>query len=337
MLNYINFVQIAYLFIAIFGLFIPLLISVAFLTLVERKILGAIQRRVGPDQVGFVGLLQPIADAAKLIFKETVIPNSSNQFLYFLAPILSFSLSLAIWAPIPIGYVGGLVNIDLGILYIFGLSSLSVYSIVLAGWSSGSRYAFLGALRSAAQMISYEVSFGLILISVLMCVGSLSLAEIVEFQNSYIWFGIPLFPLSIVFFISTLAETSRPPFDLPEAEAELVAGYNVEYSSIGFALFFIAEYANIIMMSTLNVVVFWGGWSSPVWLIPSSLIFIFKVVFFVILFIWVRAVLPRYRYDQLMFLGWKVFLPISLGYVVFVSVVLIILYNFIYIYIYKII
>lgn len=327
MVVYIDFGQIAYLVVAIFGLLVPLLIAVAFLTLVERKVLGAVQRRLGPDQVGFLGLLQPIADAAKLIFKETVIPNSSNQFLYFLAPVFSFFLSLAIWAPIPIGTLGGLANIDLGLLYIFALSSLGVYSIVLAGWSSGSRYAFLGALRSTAQMISYEVSFGLILVSVLLCAGSLSLSDIVEFQNSYIWFGIPLFPLSIVFFISTLAETNRPPFDLPEAEAELVAGYNVEYSSIGFALFFIAEYANIIMMSTLNVVIFWGGWSSPVWflsLVPASLIFMLKVTTVVILFIWVRAVLPRYRYDQLMFLGWKVFLPISLVYVIFVSVVLLV-------------
>lgn len=316
-----NFVQLVYFCIAVVGLVVPLLISVAFLTLVERKVLGAVQRRLGPDQVGFLGLLQPIADAAKLIFKETVIPNSSNQFLYFLAPILSLFISLSIWAPIPIGRVGGLVNIDLGILYIFGLSSLGVYSVVLAGWASGSRYAFLGALRSAAQMISYEVSFGLILVSVLMCVGSLSLYDIVVFQSSCIWLGIPLFPLSIVFFISTLAETSRPPFDLPEAEAELVAGYNVEYSSIGFALFFIAEYANIIMMATLNVIIFWGGWH-PVWPFSGTFIFLMKILFVVILFIWVRAVLPRYRYDQLMFLGWKVFLPISLMYVVFVAIVL---------------
>jgi NADH-quinone oxidoreductase subunit H len=326
--DYVSILRFVYLVGAIFSLFIPLLISVAFLTLVERKILGSVQRRVGPDQVGFLGLLQPIADAAKLIFKETVVPNSSHYFLYFLAPILSFTLSLAIWAPIPIGIMGGLANIDLGILYIFGLSSLSVYSIVLAGWSSGSRYAFLGALRSAAQMISYEVSLGLIVISVLLCVGSLSLLDIVEFQNTCIWLGVPLFPLSVVFFISTLAETSRPPFDLPEAEAELVAGYNVEYSSIGFALFFIAEYANIIMMSTLNVVLFWGGWSFPISFIPSTLIFVFKIVLFVILFIWVRAVLPRYRYDQLMFLGWKVFLPISLTYVLFVSIILVILFCF---------
>jgi len=323
----VMFIQLFYYFISIFGLLIPLLLGVAFLTLVERKILGAIQRRFGPDQVGFFGLLQPIADAAKLIFKETVVPATANQFLYFLAPILSFSLSLSIWAPIPVGKLGGLVNIDLGLLYLFGLSSLGVYSIVLAGWSSGSRYAFLGALRSAAQMISYEVSFGLILVSVLLCVGSLSLQDIVVFQEKYIWLGIPLFPLSIIFFISTLAETNRPPFDLPEAEAELVAGYNVEYSAIGFALFFIAEYANIIMMSALNVIIFWGGWSSPFWIlsfVPCSIFFSFKVMIFVFFFIWVRAVLPRYRYDQLMFLGWKVFLPISLAYVFCVSAILII-------------
>lgn len=323
----VNITQILYFGAILVSFLIPLLISVALLTLVERKILGSIQRRVGPNQVGFLGLLQPIADAAKLIFKETVIPISSHRGLYVIAPVLSFSLSLAIWAPIPLGKFGAIANIDLGILYLFGLSSLSVYSIVLAGWSSGSRYAFLGALRSAAQMISYEVSFGLILLSVLMCVGSLSINDIVMFQSSYVWLSVPLLPLSVVFFISTLAETSRPPFDLPEAEAELVAGYNVEYSSIGFALFFIAEYANIIMMSTLNVVIFWGGWSAPALFlnfIPVYLVFVLKIVFFIVLFIWVRAVLPRYRYDQLMFLGWKVFLPISLVYVFITSVVLIV-------------
>lgn len=322
--NFLNFI------ITIFGFIVPLLIAVAFLTLVERKILGSIQRRLGPDQVGFLGLLQPIADAAKLIFKETVFPSTANRYIYALAPILSFMFSLVIWLPFTLGINGAIIDIDLGILYVFGISSLGVYSVVLAGWASGSRYAFLGSLRSAAQMISYEVSLGLILVSVVLCVGSLRISEIVEFQDENVWFFVPMFPLSVIFFISTLAETNRPPFDLPEAEAELVSGYNVEYSSVGFALFFIAEYANIIMMSSLNVLVFFGGWSVPrlcSFFLSPGLGFVIKIMMFVSLFIWMRAVLPRYRYDQLMYLGWKVFLPVSLFYVVFVTIILIILVN----------
>lgn len=305
---------------------IPLLISVAYLTLLERKILGAIQRRFGPDQVGFMGLLQPISDAAKLIFKETVLPVYSNKFLYILAPILSFMLAISVWAVIPLGFFGCLAAIDLGLIYIFAISSLGVYSIVISGWASGSRYAFLGALRSSAQMISYEVSFGLVLVSILLCVNSLNIYDVVMFQYQNGWFIVPFFPLFIVFFVSTLAETNRSPFDLPEAEAELVSGYNVEYSSISFALFFIAEYMNIILMSVLNVCFFFGGWTSPLpylEFIPDSIWFSFKICFFLILFIWVRAVLPRYRYNQLMSLGWKVFLPISFGYVAIVSIILI--------------
>ena len=324
-----NFIlQFFELIITILGTIVPLLISVAYLTLVERKILASIQRRLGPDQVGLLGLLQPIADASKLIFKETIIPIVSDKFLFIIAPILSFLLSFIAWAVIPFGNFGAIVEIDLSILYIFGISSLGVYSIIIAGWSSSSRYAFLGALRSAAQMISYEVSFGLILISILLCCNTLNLTEIINYQINVIWFGIPMFPLAIIFFISTLAETNRPPFDLPEAEAELVAGYNVEYSSIGFALFFIAEYFNIIFMSTLNVILFWGGWGSffnSFNFIPSSFYFIIKILFFIFLFIFIRAILPRYRYDQLMYLGWKVFLPISLAYIFFISSILIFL------------
>jgi NADH-quinone oxidoreductase subunit H len=318
------FIDFFFLFFSVCSLFLPVLISVAFLTLVERKILAAIQRRYGPDQVGFRGLLQPIADAIKLICKETVFPVLSNKFLYLISPIFSFFLSLISWVVIPVNEFGALINIDIGFLYIFGISSLGVYSIILSGWSSGSSYAFLGALRSAAQMISYEVSFGLTLVSILFCTNSLNIMEVVEFQINYIWFVFPFLPLFFIFFISTLAETNRPPFDLPEAEAELVAGYNVEYSSAGFALFFIAEYANIILMSTLNVLLFFGGWG-PIFglsIIPGSIWFSIKVIFFVVLFVWVRAVLPRYRYDQLMNIGWKVFLPLSLSYVFFSAVVL---------------
>jgi NADH-quinone oxidoreductase subunit H len=322
------FIQILEILFSILGTVVPLLIAVAYMTLVERKILGSVQRRLGPDQVGVMGLLQPISDAAKLIFKETVLPSVSDKFLFIVAPILSFLLSLMAWAVVPFGINGPIADIDLGVLYIFGISSLGVYSIIIAGWSSSSRYAFLGALRSAAQMISYEVSFGLILVSILLSCGTLNLTEIVLFQDETVWFVIPFFPLSIIFFISTLAETNRPPFDLPEAEAELVAGYNVEYSSIGFALFFISEYLNIILMSTLNVIFFWGGWSVPfqsfLFWFPPSVCFTLKILVFLFLFIWIRAILPRYRYDQLMHLGWKVFLPTSLAYVILVSAIMII-------------
>lgn len=300
---------------------VPILLSVAFFTLVERKILSAMQRRKGPNIVGFFGLLQPFADALKLLVKETLYPSKANQRLFVFAPILSFGLSIASWGVIPFdfGYVIG--DINLGVLYIFAMSSLGVYAIIIAGWSSNSRYSFLGGLRSSAQMISYEISIGLILINVLLCVGSLNLTEIVVFQEG-IWFIVPLFPLFLMFLISTLAETSRAPFDLPEAEGELVAGYFVEYGSVGFALFFIAEYANIILMSSLSVIFFIGGWYAPFNLdfsLPGIVWFVAKTLFFMFVFVWVRAALPRYRYDQLMQLGWKVFLPLSIGWMVFTS------------------
>lgn len=302
---------------------VPVLLAVAFYTLVERKILSAIQRRKGPNVVGIFGLLQPFADALKLILKETVFPSTSNKLLFLIAPLLSFILSVIGWAVIPFDSGVVLSDINLGILYIFAVSSLGVYAIVIAGWSSNSRYAFLGGLRSSAQMISYEVSIGLILINVLLCVGSLNLSSIVMFQQ-YIWFFIPLFPLCGMFLISALAETSRSPFDLPEAEGELVAGYFVEYGSIGFALFFIAEYANIILMSSLGVILFFGGWLPLLNLgilsvIPGIFWFVLKLNVILFFFIWVRSALPRYRYDQLMQLGWKVFLPLSLGCVIFTS------------------
>nr|YP_008802502.1 NADH dehydrogenase subunit 1 [Asclepias syriaca]AGZ63019.1 NADH dehydrogenase subunit 1 [Asclepias syriaca] len=312
---------------SILGIILPLLLGVAFLVLAERKVMAFVQRRKGPDVVGSFGLLQPIADGLKLILKEPISPSSANFFLFRMAPVTTFMLSLVAWAVVPFDYGMVLSDLNIGLLYLFAISSLGVYGIIIAGWSSNSKYAFLGALRSAAQMVSYEVSIGLILITVLICVGSCNLSEIVMAQKQ-IWFGIPLFPVLVMFFISCLAETNRAPFDLPEAEAELVAGYNVEYSSMGFALFFLGEYANMILMSGLCTLLFLGGWLPILDLpiskrIPGSIWFSIKVIFFLFLYIWVRAAFPRYRYDQLMGLGWKVFLPLSLAWVVSVSGVLV--------------
>lgn len=305
------------------AIILPLILTVAYITYAERKVIGAMQLRVGPNVVGWFGLLQPIADAIKLLHKETIIPESSSKILFFLAPLITFCFSLAAWAVIPFDEGVVISDINVGILYLFATSSLAVYGIILAGWASNSKYAFLGSLRSAAQMISYEVSLGLIIITVLINVGSLNLSEIVLAQNDT-WFIIYLFPMWVIFFISSLAEANRTPFDLPEAEAELVAGYHVEYSSFAFALFFLGEYANMILLSALNVILFFGGWLPPFNIgfftaIPGFIWFALKIMFFLFLFIWVRATLPRYRYDQLMHLGWKVFLPISLFAVIFVS------------------
>ena len=292
---------------------VPLLISVAYFTLAERKIMGSIQRRKGPNVIGWFGLLTPLADGLKLFSKETILPSNSDLIVFVIAPMTTFLLSLIGWAVIPFGegIVGS--DIQIGVLYLFGISSLGVYGIITSGWSSNSKYAFLGALRSAAQMVSYEVSIGFIIICVVLCVGSFNLTEIVIAQKN-IWFCIPLFPVFIMFFISALAETNRHPFDLPEAEAELVSGYNVEYSAMGFALFFLGEYANMLLMSCLTLFDIF-----PFNIIPSFIWFGLKICFFVILFIWFRAILPRYRYDQLMTLGWKVFLPLSLSYLLFIS------------------
>jgi len=303
----------SYILFSFITLLIPLLLIVAYLTLVERKVIGSSQRRLGPNTVGFLGLTQPIADGVKLFLKETILPSNANIIIFITTPISVFFFSLLNWLIIPLNYGIVFADINLGILYFFAISSLSVYGIVLAGWSSNSKYAFLGALRSAAQMIAYEVSIGLILISVLLCVSSLNFSEIVYFQEE-IWFVIPHFFAFLLFFVSALAETNRAPFDLPEAEAELVSGYNVEYSAMTFALFFLAEYANIIFVSTLITILFFGGWNCYAFF--STPIFILKILFNLILFIWVRTSLPRFRYDQLMRLGWKVFLPISLGLVI---------------------
>lgn len=304
---------------------VPLLISVAYFTLAERKILGVIQRRRGPNVIGVYGLLQPLADGFKLLVKETIIPSSANKFLFILSPIITFLISLMGWAIIPFDKTAFLSEINIGILYIFAISSLGVYGIIMSGWSSNSKYAFLGALRSAAQMVSYEVSIGFIIITIVICCGSFNLQTIISSQQN-VWFIVPFFPLFLLFFISGLAETNRHPFDLPEAETELVSGYNVEYSAMGFALFSLGEYANMLLMSSLNIILFFGGWLAPLKLlnfIPGSIWFGLKICFFVILFSWMRAALPRYRYDQLMGLGWKVFLPISVSYLIVTFLVLI--------------
>ena len=301
-------------------LLIPVLVSVAMIVWLDRRVWAFVQKRQGPNVVGPFGLLQSLADALKYIFKEIIIPASSNKVIFILAPIITMTLALIAWAVIPFGEDKVLANINVGILYIFAVSSLGVYGIIMGGWASNSKYPFLGAIRSAAQMVSYEVSIGIIIINVLLCVGSLNLNDIVIAQRN-IWFIAPLFPMFVIFFISALAETNRPPFDLPEAEAELVAGYQTEYSGMMYAMFWLGEYANILLMCALGSILFLGGWLSPLDfypfnLIPGAIWLVLKILLLFILFALVKAIVPRYRYDQLMRLGWKIFLPLSLTYVV---------------------
>ena len=308
------------------ALLVPLLIGVAYLTYAERKVLAAMQLRKGPNVVGPFGLLQPFADALKMLMKETIVPSGSNRLLFLLAPMLTFGLAMLAWAVIPVADGWAIADINVGILYLFAISSLGVYGIIIAGWASNSKYAFLGAMRSAAQMVSYEVSMGFVLVSVLLCVGSLNLTDVVRAQST-VWFAIPLFPMFIIFFISALAETNRPPFDLVEAESELVAGFMVEYSSIPYMLFMLGEYVAIVTMCALTTILFLGGWLSPIpfapftW-VPGIIWFILKATLVFFMFAMVKAFVPRYRYDQLMRLGWKVFLPISLFMVIAVAGVL---------------
>jgi NADH-quinone oxidoreductase subunit H len=306
-----------------FAIILPLLLAVAFLTLLERKVMASMHQRKGPNVVGFFGLLQAFADGLKLFVKETIFPSSANTLIFILAPITTFLISLAVWAVIPFGNHLVFADLNIGVIYIFAISSLGVYGIIFSGWSSNSKWSFLGSLRSTAQMISYEVSIGIIVLCVLLCVGSLNLFDIVESQRN-VWFIIPLFPLFVMFFISGLAETNRSPFDLPEAEAELVSGYNTEYSAIGFVLFFLGEYTNMVLMSSVITIYFLGGWFSPFAIVsfvslPGIFWFGLKTSFVLFFFVWVRATYPRYRYDQLMRLGWKVFLPFSLGWLIFIS------------------
>jgi NADH-quinone oxidoreductase subunit H len=316
----------------IIAIIVPLLLAVAYLTYAERKVLAAAQLRKGPNVVGPFGLLQPIADGLKLLLKETVIPSGANRGVFLAAPILTFVLSLVAWAVIPFDAGVVVANINVGILYLFAISSLGVYGIIMAGWASNSKYAFLGALRSAAQMVSYEVSIGFVMVTVLLCAGSLNLSDIVQSQNGRFgligWYWLALFPMFIVFFVSGLAETNRSPFDLPEGESELVAGYFVEYSAMAFALFYLGEYANMILTSAMTSVLFLGGWLSPLpfppftW-VPGPIWFALKIALMLFGFLWVRATFPRFRYDQLMRLGWKVFLPLSLFWLVLTAGVLV--------------
>jgi NADH-quinone oxidoreductase subunit H len=301
-------------------LLVPVLVSVAMIVWLDRRVWAFVQKRQGPNVVGPFGLLQSLADALKYIFKEMIIPSSSNKVIFILAPIVTMTLALIAWAVIPFGTTQVLADINVGILYLFAVSSLGVYGIIMGGWASNSKYPFLGAIRSAAQMVSYEVSIGVIIINVLLCVGSLNLNDIVIAQKN-LWFVIPLFPMFVIFFISALAETNRPPFDLPEAEAELVAGYQTEYSGMMYAMFWLGEYANILLMCAMGAILFLGGWLSPIeiypfTLVPGALWLILKILLLFFLFALVKAIVPRYRYDQLMRLGWKVFLPFSLIWVV---------------------
>nr|YP_684410.1 NADH dehydrogenase subunit 1 [Oltmannsiellopsis viridis]ABC96369.1 NADH dehydrogenase subunit 1 [Oltmannsiellopsis viridis] len=319
--------SISFILLKLLALTVPALVGIAYFTLAERKIMASIQRRRGPNVVGIFGILQPLSDGLKLLVKEPLLPNDANLAIYFFAPVLTFLLSQVFWAVIPFDEGAVLADIDVGLLYIFAISSLGIYGVITSGWSSNSKYAFLGAMRATAQMVSYEVSIGLILMTVLLCVGSLNLTEIVLAQKS-VWFAVPLFPSLIMFFISCLAETNRAPFDLVEGESEIVAGYFIEYSSMGFALFFLAEYNSMIVMCCLCTILFLGGWLSPLdialfnW-VPGPIWFALKSLIFIFLFVHVRAALPRMRYDALMRVGWKNLLPLSLAYVILTAGILV--------------
>ena len=313
------------------AILVPVLVSVAYLTLAERKVMAAMQMRRGPNVVGPFGLLQPFADALKMLMKETIVPTGANRMLFLVAPLLTMTLAMIAWAVIPVNDGWAVGDINVGVLYLFAVSSMGVYGIIIAGWASNSKYAFLGALRSAAQMVSYEVSMGFVIVTVLLCAGSLNLTDIVLAQNRGLgllnWYFLPLFPMFVIFFVSILAETNRAPFDLPEGESEIVGGFHVEYGAMTFGLFFLGEYANMILMSALTSILFLGGWLPPVDLapfnwVPGPIWFILKICFVLFMFIWVRATFPRYRYDQLMRLGWKVFLPLSLGWLILTAGVL---------------
>ena len=306
----------------IVAVILPLMISVAYLTYFERKVIGYMQVRIGPNRVGYFGLLQPIADALKLLFKEIILPTASNKVLFFLAPILAIAPAFAAWAVIPFDLNFVIADIDASLLYILAMTSIAVYGVIIAGWASNSKYAFLGSLRSAAQIVSYEIAMGFTVVGVLMCANSLNLGKIVMGQEGgfwhwYIW---PLFPLFIIYFISAVAETNRAPFDVAEGESEIVAGFHVEYSGMAFAVFFLAEYANMILVSMLAALMFLGGWLSPILFIPDSFLWLlFKVAFLLFFFLWFRATFPRYRYDQIMRLGWKIFIPITITWIVFIG------------------
>ena len=319
--------RVAIIVLEVLAIVLPMLLAVAYLTYAERKVIGAIQLRKGPNVVGPFGLFQPLADGLKLLTKEMILPTAANKGVFLLAPVMTFGLALVAWAVIPFDQGWVVADINVGVLYLFAISSLGVYGIIMSGWASNSKYAFLGGLRSAAQMVSYEVSIGFVLVSVLLMVGSLNLSKVVEAQREWGWFVFWQFPMFVVFLISALAENNRVPFDLPEAEAELVAGYNVEYSGMAFGMFFLGEYANMILMSGMVSILFLGGWLPPInvapftW-VPGIIWFALKICFILFIYLWARATLPRYRYDQLMRLGWKIFLPFSLGWLVLVAAVL---------------
>lgn len=317
-----NVELVGWTLIKIVAIVLPLMISIAYLTLAERKVIGFMQVRIGPNRVGYFGLLQPLADGIKLLFKEIVLPTAANKGLFFLGPILAIAPAFAAWAVIPFDATLVLADIDAGLLYVLAMTSIAVYGVIIAGWASNSKYAFLGSLRSAAQIVSYEIAMGFSLVGVLMCANSLNLGQIVLGQEGgfWHWYFIPLFPLFIVYFISAVAETNRAPFDVAEGESEIVAGFHVEYSGMAFAVFFLAEYANIWLVCTLGALMFLGGWLSPVPFLPDSILWLFaKMGFLVFFFLWFRATFPRYRYDQIMRLGWKIFIPITIVWIVFVG------------------